>query len=87
MTDKEFEHTIQILLKNYENKNYVSNEEAVIEATNSRTFWSEQVHELLKLFKDEVMHFKVLSAVSSKIRDRHNRLALFNPLNLAEYKK
>ena len=78
MARQTFENTLEVLLKNYENRNHISNEEAVLESINHCTLWSEQLQEIMKVFKDETMHFKVLSRVASKIRDVHNRLALFN---------
>lgn len=82
MERQTFEHTLKILIKNYENKNHVSNEEAVLEAINHNSFWSEQLQEIMKVFKDETMHFRILSRVASKVRDTHNRLTLFNAVTL-----
>lgn len=69
ISDKAFEHTMQVLLKNYETKNFVSNQQAVTEAASVSSFWSEQVIELMKVFKDEATHFEVLSRIASKVRD------------------
>lgn len=85
ISEKEFEHTMHVLLKNYQNKNFVSNDQAVTDTAHRGSFWSDQIKEILKVFKDEATHFEVLSRIAGKVRDQHNRLCLFTPMTLVEF--
>ena len=42
---------------------------------------------MLKVFKDEKLHFETLTRIVGKFRDQHNKLTFFTPTTLAEFQK
>lgn len=60
---------MNILIRNYEDKNMVSNMQVVIESANRNSFFSEQLNEMMKVFNDDAIHFKVLSRIAHYVKD------------------
>ena len=54
---RDFEHTLNLLLKNYKDQNKGTNMQVIAEAVNKNSFWLDQVKEILHVFRDDQMKY------------------------------
>ena len=86
VNNQEFGRTVEILLKNYEDQLFDTNQQVVYEAAGKNSFWLRHTKEFIKFFSDENQQMKVINLLVPRIRDRHNRLSIVPLKRLQEYR-
>lgn len=77
-TPSQFEHLLKVMMHNYEQQNYVSNEKVLLEAGQSSSFWSNQLRQYLMMFPDLGQRNEILLKLQGRVLDSHNKLTLFS---------
>ena len=75
-SQSEFEHTIKVLITNYENENHASNEAVIKDVSQKNSIWTRQAQEMLHVFKDTTTFNKAATLLIPRIKDKHIRFAL-----------